>query len=918
MNNQFLRAGLLSFVFLLFATSFFQKDGIAQSSSQHFEQNVKHVNGYKVAKGERPPIDLATVPADAFEKGKIYVKFNSAVKHLISDNEITTTAKGHISTGLQKFDDYCIEYGITGAKQSISSLYKNNSKGKSYRMRHEAWGLNLWYELSLGADEDIKKAVSELQELPEVEFAEPVYKIRLIGPVYKGEIKQKKSNNSKEEETWAPNDEFYKDNQWHYNNTGSTGTKGIDIDLERAWALEKGNSSVIVAVMDGGIDYKHPDLNANMWDKIGPDGVITKPCKQNHGTHVGGTVAAVSNNGIGVAGVAGGSGDGDGVRLMSLDIFEGSHGLNDMGLYIYSADNGAAISQNSWGYKNANVYNQSALDGIDYFTENGGGDALLGGGLVIFAAGNDDDSGNWYPGCYPPAMAVASHNSEGKKSSFSNSGDWVDITAPGSNIYSTANLNTEGKPPYMWMSGTSMACPHVSGVAALVVSYAYGKLTRTKLWNVLQHGVDDVYIENPSRKGKLGSGRLNAYKALLSIPDFTAEITILNENRVPIKDLEIKINDTKYYSNSEGKIILKLMYGNYAYEVNTEGYVPTKGTFTIVNSNVIVGIEVPFDNNIVDFTIVNESRVPIKDAEVIVNDTKYVSNSEGKVTLILSSGSYTYEVNASGYISTANKFSVVYSGVNIGIVLLSENNNYPIINGVQNVCTGSRVFYSIHHSDKGTFEVENGEVSENAGDNIIFVNWTDGINGKVHFRSYDQDGFVTTVTKAVNIDNLNKLVFANRPTIVKKGSIPILICKSPDLQYKWFINGEEVSGEIRQDYAPRGLSGNFRVQTIDNNQCPSTSDGVEVTSMPTSEIEFNVFPNPTNNVFNVSLTSESIGNGVIIISNSYGKIVFQETITKNDPRWEKRYQLSGLIQGIYVVKIVLNNSITTSSRVTVY
>jgi subtilisin family serine protease len=137
---------------------------------------------------------------------------------------------------------------------------------------------------------------------------------------------------------------------------------------------------------------------------------------------------------------------------------------------VYAADNGAMISQNSWGYNSAGVYNQSALDGIDYFNANGGGTALA-GGLTIFAAGNDNDNGNWYPAYYGyndpatlGAMAVASTDINDVRSSFSNYGEWVDIAAPGSNIYSTWTGSG-----YNSISGTSMACPHVSGVASAIV-----------------------------------------------------------------------------------------------------------------------------------------------------------------------------------------------------------------------------------------------------------------------------------------------------------------------------------------------------------------------------------------------------------------------------------------------------------------
>ncbi|MDD2550597.1 MAG: S8 family serine peptidase [Bacteroidales bacterium] len=841
MNYQFSRVTLISFIFLFLGCSFLQNRGIAQSSSS----NVKYVNGYKVVKGERPPIDLATVPADAFEQGKIYVKFNPDVKHLISDNEIVASNKECIETGLQKFDKICLKYRITHAKQSISNLYKINGASKSHKSKHEAWGLNLWYELSLDAHADIKDVVSEFQQLSEVEFAEPVYKVRLIEPVFKEEAKQVKGKNSKTDETWAPNDPLYRDYQWQYNNRGQviqnvTGTKGIDINLEKVWELEKGNPNVIVAVMDGGIDFNHPDLAANMWSQIGPEGEDTTPCSISHGTHVGGTVAAVSNNSIGVAGVAGGSGIGDGVRLMTLDIFDGSHGLNDLGLYVYSADNGAAISQNSWGYEYPDVYNQSALLGIDYFTANGGGEALLEGGIVIFAAGNDNDNGEWYPAYYSPTMAVASHDNRGIKSGFSNFGDWVDISAPGTYIISTGNVDNNGEPTYIWKSGTSMACPHVSGVAGLGVSYFYGQVTRTDLWNALVNGVDDIYTLNPSYQGELGTGRLNAYKAIMNMPEYS-----------------------------------------------------------------------------VDFIIVDENREPIQDAEIIVNSASYYTNVEGKVVVILKFGDM-YSVNASGYISTEGKFFGDSSNQSIGLVLLSENTNYPQIKGENEVCSGSNVIYTIDTPDAGVYEVKNGAIITNPGGNSLIVSWLDKPNGKINFRITDEHGFITTVSKTITINNNIGLREADRPDIVKKGSIPILICTSPNHKYKWFMNGKEISDQTRQDYVPRGLTGSFRVQIIDKNQCPNISEGVLAAGTAASEVEISVYPNPADKVFNVSLTSESIGNGVIIISNLYGKVVLEESIFKNKPHWEKQYQLNELTQGVYIVKVSLNSSITVSTKVTVY
>jgi subtilisin family serine protease len=316
--------------------------------------------------------------------------------------------------------------------------------------------------------------------------------------------------------TWMPNDPEFASRQWSFNNTGQTilgseGTPGADISMPEAWEIHKGSSQVIVAVIDGGVKYDHPDLAGNMWAGIGYNFVTNSSTitSDNHGTHVAGTVAAVSNNGTGVAGIAGGSGSGDGVRIMSLQVFasSGSGGF-DLAFY-YAADNGAAITQNSWGYEDPGVYNQSVITAIDYFNTHGGG-GIMSGGISIFAAGNDNSDGEWYPAYYGGAFAVASTTNRDQKSSFSNYGSWIDVSAPGSAIY-----NTRSTDAYNYMSGTSMACPHVSGVAALILSLAPGQYTAQQLAQIIRNTTDNHYSQNPDYIGLLGTGRLNAHAALL-------------------------------------------------------------------------------------------------------------------------------------------------------------------------------------------------------------------------------------------------------------------------------------------------------------------------------------------------------------------------------------------------------------------
>jgi len=489
----------------------FSKTGLKELDSLVKSINVsKIVNGYKVHHGERPAIDLSKVTPDMYEPGKIMIKLAPEMADLIEDDKIINKTKdGFVRTGVKSIDEMNTKFKAEQYRPALYNLYDVSPASNKFRERHIAWGFNLWQEITLEEGIDVLEAVKKYQNLAEVQIAEPIYK------------KVRFSVEPKATPKWSPNDPGYSD-QWHYHNTGQqAGTADCDIDLPEAWDIEKGSSDVIVAVIDGGVEHTHPDLN--MWPGIGPDGAST--VGDDHGSHVAGTIGAITNNNLGVAGVAGGSGSGDGAQIMSIDLFNPVAITTVLGMFTYAADNGAAISQNSWGYGGAGNYVQNEIDGIDYFIENGGG-SVLNGGIVIFAAGNDNDDGAWWPGYYAEAMSVAATNNNDERSYYSNYGDWIHIAAPGGEqfvendpkgVYSTTNF-ADGS--YKWIQGTSMACPHVSGVAALLVSNAHRNslmLTNTQVWDLLVNNVDDIDAENPSYIGLLGSGRLNANSALLAL-----------------------------------------------------------------------------------------------------------------------------------------------------------------------------------------------------------------------------------------------------------------------------------------------------------------------------------------------------------------------------------------------------------------
>lgn len=458
--------------------------------------------------------------ANAQPARKFRLKLSEEAAAKLQKKELKKDAKGNVLTSISALDQMNAKTGAVEMKRVFPH-------GGKYEARHRKHGLHLWYELTTTKkDINLNSIVKEYSQLSEVQIAEEVREKVLID-AFKGSQKIAATSNDNLFST-----------QWHYHNTGqSGGTSGADISLLNAWDIETGNSDVVVAIIDGGSDPNHDDLQETTWineaESQGSTGVdddgngyvddiygynfayATGTIEPHyHGVHVAGTVAAVNNNGTGVAGVAGGSGVGDGVRLMNCQVFAewGSGGFDVA--FVYAADNGAVISQNSWGYTSPGFYEQSVLDAIDYFIENAGYDAEgnpvgpMQGGLVIFAAGNSSSSADYYPGYYDKVLSVAATDHNDQIASFSNYGTWVDISAPGDNVFSTFLNNT-----YEYLSGTSMACPHVSGAAALIVSRFPG-ITPDGVWQRLTTFADNIDAQNPSYLGMMGSGRLNALNSL--------------------------------------------------------------------------------------------------------------------------------------------------------------------------------------------------------------------------------------------------------------------------------------------------------------------------------------------------------------------------------------------------------------------
>ena len=483
---------------------------------------VRHTvsNGILPLRGERPFINFQNLPPEAYYDDVILIKFKRAPYQSTSYDTNFETDNLRRFFGIPEIDHLNDKYNVT-----IEGNFFNFDEVKTiFKSRHEAWGFNLWYKMKIGKGYDLMQVIKEYSALQDLEYALPEFRKRLIEsqilPLDNNpERKLPDKGNTRD---FLPNDPYF-EYQWSYKNEALYGgLAGADISVTEAWDIQHGSPQVVVAIIDGGIDISHPDLVGNIWPSIGYNFVdnTTQIEPGSHGTHVAGTVAASTNNGVGVAGVAGGNGSGNGVKLMSCQVFTSASNGGFHLAPVYAADNGAAISQNSWSYTEPNVYDIAVLDAIDYFNQHGGGTALIGGGITIFAAGNSGENAAYYPAYYSGTIAVAATTNSDVRAYYSNYGDWVDVCAPGGEMLISGwddyngILSTTPQSGYGFSMGTSMACPHVSGVAALIASQANGMLSPDNVKDILLYTSDNIYPNNPGLENLLGHGRINAGQAL--------------------------------------------------------------------------------------------------------------------------------------------------------------------------------------------------------------------------------------------------------------------------------------------------------------------------------------------------------------------------------------------------------------------
>ncbi|MDF1546044.1 MAG: S8 family serine peptidase [bacterium] len=454
-----------------------------------------------------------------------------------------------------------VSFGLASLEPILNDLQVSDARpvfpqAKRPEVNSGLYDLTRYYELSFPAEIKVADVIEAINQNPHIRMAEPVWAMPLLV---------------------APNDPEW-GSQWHMQ---SGAKRALFPD---AWDIETGSDSIKLAMIDSGVNYNHRDLAPNIWinegedmdgdrvvydvddlngidddgngvvdDLIGYDfftglgggvwpgedagGVDSDPNDfSGHGTNCAGIAAAATNNGLDVTGVAGGWHGGHrsfgGVRIMCLRVgATGADGngyvnSNNCGTAIdYAASNGANAISCSWGSQNTTTMiagmANAAANGVTvtHAAGNGGADGV---------GDNDPDYLDFDP--FTNVLSVAALNSNDIKAGFSNFGGWIDVSAPGVNIYNT--YSDQYTATLASLSGTSMACPMVAGLALLVRSAKHG-LTKEQVDSIVINTADNIDALNPLYIGQLGSGRINALNALSGLPSakFTSDVS---EGNVPL------------------------------------------------------------------------------------------------------------------------------------------------------------------------------------------------------------------------------------------------------------------------------------------------------------------------------------------------------------------------------------------------
>ncbi len=544
-------------------------------------------------------------------------------------------------------DNALTDLGASGVSKMFADAVKPvtdvSSSGEKFA------DLSLIYIVKFNSSKSLEEAVNEIYNTGEVEYAQPKY------------IQQV---------SFTPNDPSL-GSQYFINK----------IQAPAGWDIQQGDTNVVIGIVDSGTDWDHPDLAANIklnyadpingvdddadgyidnyrgYDLAGADynnvvadnNPMIMGANNNHGSHVSGDASAVTNNGVGVAG------PGFKCKIMAVKCAadNDTRGTGGTGYIItgyegvkYAADHGCAIINCSWGGSAAGQFEQ------DIFTYA----SINKNALVVCAAGNNSNNVIQFPSGLKYALSVASTTSTDAKSGFSSYGTTVDVSAPGSSIYSTLYNNT-----YATFDGTSMASPITAGTCAIVKSQ-FPSYTGLQVGEKVRVTGDNIDAQNPSYIGQLGKGRINMLRALtISSPSVRLNSYTVTDgnNNVPQPNDTMRITGSfKNYLDPTTNVSAVITTTSSAVTLlngtSALGVIPTLATVTNSGSQFLVKVNgTAAANTIVQFKVTysDGSYSDFEYFSVVVNPSYFNVNVNKITTTINSRGNTAYNdypTNAQG------------------------------------------------------------------------------------------------------------------------------------------------------------------------------------------------------------------------------------------------------------------------------
>ncbi len=772
-----------------------------------------------------------------YQDGKIWFKLTDRhpVVSLPNENplDVSIWSLPFVSNALAEFD-------ITNLSKPFF-VAKNDGK------------LQRTYELRFSNKYDVDRILNALKTCVQIEYAERVPYDELM---------------------LTPND-YNATNQWFLNKINATA----------AWNYFSTGSTVVVAIVDNAVQRNHTDLNSNKWmnpgeiasNNIDDDGNgyvddingydvadnDNNPDPPNtsfdHGTHCAGSASAVTNNGTGISGI------GWSVKIMAVkatgdassptSVTAGYTGVS------YAAASGADIISLSWGGTSSSQTAQNVIT-----------NAWNSGAVVVAAAGNSSTNALHYPSAYTNCVAVASTSSSDAKSSFSNYGTWVDVSAPGSNIYSTVPTNG-----YASMSGTSMACPLTAGLLGLMKSLN-PTISNTALLNCLYTGCDNINAQNPSYIGQLGAGRINANNSMsciagsLSNPPVAACVA---NPTTTCTGMTIQLTDQSTFNPTSWSWSMPGGTPASSTQQNPTVTYASGGTFTVT----LTATNANGSSSSTTTVIVSNTGQALPFAEGFQNTTFLPT---GWTPLdIGNNGIFWARTTTAGQASTA---SALFDNYNLDALGQRDEMRTPKLNlTTMSACTLTfwvayarfGLYQSVMYSDSLAVMI-----STNCGSS-----WT---------QIYMKGGNTLSTNGQIDVQSA------------------IFVPTAAQWRQETVVLTPYVGNNVMIAFQNRGRYG--QALYVDNINITGTlTTGVN----EFSQDNFGLFPNPNSGEFNIVFETDVADDYTIEIHNSVGQLISSQTLQNFSGKLESPVNISEAGKGIYLLSI-RNSSNRSVRRVVVY